>query len=175
MSVSLSRPLFRQFLFVVRLTLQATKYTLKTLRTTTTRHVAKQNLTTGSIYVHQLQATNGMVHAYQTKTLPRLLEVSRLDVFSYTYTCTSCCICLELVAAQTRPSSLSPDKHLTRLLSRYLQIDCCYQELEECHLDTSSSISSSLLSSSELITEKVQQPASGSLKFTKTLPYKNTL
>lgn len=31
---------------------------------------------TASVYVHQLQATNGMVHAYQTKTLPRLLEVS---------------------------------------------------------------------------------------------------
>lgn len=29
-----------------------------------------------SVYVHQLQATNGMIHAYQTKTLPKLLEVS---------------------------------------------------------------------------------------------------
>lgn len=32
--------------------------------------------TTRSVYVHQLQATNGMIHAYQTKTLPKLLEVS---------------------------------------------------------------------------------------------------
>lgn len=29
-----------------------------------------------SVYVHQLQATNGMIHAYQTKSLPKLLEVS---------------------------------------------------------------------------------------------------
>lgn len=33
-----------------------------------------------SVYVHQLQATNGMIHAYQTRTLPKLLEVSKLPV-----------------------------------------------------------------------------------------------
>lgn len=68
-----------------------------------------------------------MIHAYQTKTLPKLLEVS--------------CQQWALVAKT---------QHQTNN-----RLSFATKELEECHLDTSLSISSALLASSELVAEKV--------------------